>query len=581
MMTVETAFKPIVTRGLRIAILLAVLLVVNTVVGDETDQVTQASADSGSAAAIEAYAQRLRRPDVVVTSKSLVELAIMSANARIPIDYRSFGKDVRSREKLKRLSNKKRDLNQKLLDEYTEAAWLNAPTKQPVIQARTLLQLFRLTYGIRPFEKRPVPRERLELVRNSVVAVFEQLPPDVQILFLESLWRQLGGRELLPALRKFIEVAPERDIADGNPVPIDWALLRIHELDPKEGRRLIVAEMQRATPRATVLSLARLPNRSIPKLDAVLASRLEESLGGPGRHDGELAAALVGRYGSSAIYDRVRKVYGNDGGSWACDAQASMLAYFVRHDPKQGSLLINQALDSRKQTGCFRNVLTDVASKFKSPVLEGIAIRRLQDSSLNVATDAISILKQHGSSASEAALWRRFQNWHDDWMARADELAAATDGSPEQAQIRLEGSLVFALASGNNWITPPRKLARLRELCVTDRNRMRVTGMIEKWQDLAIQFHSGANGEFDSARIPRRTGWSRYSRINNDAWFVAQYRAGSVSELKHLLSRLPKGSTLSFPNGMLSDAKVEQRLFDALSAHATRHGLTLRRSISD
>ena len=51
----------------------------------------------------------------------------------------------------------------------------------------------------------------------------------------------------------------------------------------------------------------------------------------------------IARYGSAAIYDRVRNVYGDSGGKWACVLQASMLAYFLRHNPKVGAELLRSA----------------------------------------------------------------------------------------------------------------------------------------------------------------------------------------------------------------------------------------------
>ncbi len=72
-------------------------------------------------------------------------------------------------------------------------------------------------------------------------------------------------------------------------------------------------------------------------MDDLLATRLEDSISD--LYDVELAAALVARYGSAAIYDRVRIAYGDDGKNWLSDVRVSMLAYLVRHNPREGGQL--------------------------------------------------------------------------------------------------------------------------------------------------------------------------------------------------------------------------------------------------
>jgi hypothetical protein len=332
---------------------------------------------------------------------------------------------------------------------------------------------------------------------------------------------------------------------------------------------LILAELRRERPRASLHSLALLPDRPIPELDDSLATRLEQSI--ENLYDAELAAALVARYGSAAIYDRIRRVYGDQGGSWACNLQASMLAYFLRHNPQEGRQLVTQALDARDRTGCYRTLLTDVAGEQMTAELERIAIGRLDDENLEIAGDALRVLQRHGSAAAEEIIWKRFARWHAAWKDRVGELKVVVGGSQTDPQVRFETALVNAVIYGRNWFTDPPKLKRLRSLCLTESNRTLVDHRLDSWREpVAIQFSAGTESEFPSARPSFQRGTPSY-----DCWYVAQYTAHSLAAVKELLARFPQGTTLSFPTGMLSDPQAEEQLFGDLQQYVAALGLKL------
>lgn len=524
------------------------------------------------AAAVDELQRRLKVPDFVVTAEFLFELGRLAADAQHPIDYSAFRADKDSQEELDRLRKEHSALEQKLSVQYFGAAWAAAETKEPLIRARSLLELFRFADYSHIVDQGLLTPERLARIRAAVLAVFERLPESDQTLLLTSQWRQFGGSEFLPALRRFIAVAPEREDGAYSPLPLDTALRRVLELAPDEGRSLILAELRRDRPRATLDSLTLLPDRPIPELDDSLATRLEKSV--DNLYDAELAAALVARYGSAAIYDRVRKVYGDKGGSWACDLQASMLAYFVRHHPEEGTQLVNHALDAREHTRCYRTVLSDVARVHMVAELERIAVARLDDEDLEIATDALRLLRLHGSAVSEQVLWRKFERWRAVWKDRVGELTVAESGAQTDPHVRFENSLVDALVYGRNWFTGPQKLKRLRTLCLTEPNRAVVDYLLKGWDEpVAIQFSVGTETEFPSARPSRQRGTPTY-----DSWHVAQYWAHSLAELKTLLARFPAGTTLSFPAGMLTDARAEEELAAELKQYCTSHALKLVRA---
>jgi len=523
------------------------------------------------AAAIEELKRRLDVPDFVVTARFLFDLGHLAADVQVPIDYWAFRDGKGSREELDRLTKEHRASKQRFFVEFFHAAWAAAEKKEPLVRARSLFELFQFGSYSHMRDEALLTPERLAQIRAAVLPVFERLPALDQERLLKSHWRRFGGVDFLPALRRFIAVAPEYEEGDNWPSPLDLAFRRVLELAPDEGHALILAELRRPRPRATLNSLTLLPDQPIPELDDSLATRLEESISD--LYDAELAAALVARYGSAAIYDRVRKVYGDKGGRWACDLQASMLAYFVRHNPKKGGQLVKQALDARKHTGCYRTVLSNVGRIHMTAELERIAIERLDDKSLEVAGDAVRLLRKHGSAAAEQVIWQRFERWHAAWKDRVDELKVVDKGQQTDPKVHFEYALVDALIYGRSWFTDPAKLKRIRSLCVTQPNRTRVDYVLDRWREpMAIQFSSGSESEFPSVRPPVT---SFGSPPRNDRWHLAQYSAYSLAELKKLLARFPKGTTLSFPTGMLTDAQAEQRLFADLQQHVASHGLKL------
>ncbi len=529
-------------------------------------------------AAVEELERRLEAPEFAVTADFVTSLARLAADARLPVDESAFGRDDESQAKLDRLNDEHETLEQTLFLKYSEAAWVAAEKKQPPARARTLLEwLPESTLAYRR-DPQPPSAERLARVGAAVRAVFAQLPAAEQSRVLGQQWKRLGGTEFLPVLRRFIASTPERLERDyDRDSLVDLAFRRMIELAPEEGTALIQAELRRPRPRATMDTFKLLPARPIPELDDSLATRVEEM--DIGLDAEELAATLAARFGSSAIYDRVRKVYGNDAGSWPCDYQAAMLAYLIRHNPREGAQLVNQALDATapNQTRCFRSVLTDVARVHMSAELERIAIERLNDKNPEIASNAIWTLQGYGSAAAEQALWRRFEKWHDTWKDRVGELTVADNGSQTAPQVQLELSLIDALSHANNWITDRAKLERLRALCLTKRRQQHVDEMLDHWREpVAIHFNPGTDGEFPSAARAKSYAFP-FPAVENQ-WWVTQYFAHSLADLKKLLARFPAGTTFGFPTGILTDPVAEQRLFDDLQESLAPHGMKLVKS---
>jgi hypothetical protein len=531
------------------------------------------------AAAVEELQRPMDAAEFVLTAQFFVDLVALAVDAQQPIDYDAASEDRQSPDELSKLERERFLIERSLWAKYFDSAWAAAETRPPLVRARSLLQLFTLVGDTGRGFTTPLSTARAESLRSAVLSVFDQLPSSDQYWLLESQWRRLGGPDWLPALRALVATAPQPDQTPGQPGALDLALERILDLAPQEGRSLILAEIRRAKPRATAESLTRLPNEPIPALDDLLAMRLEESLGDL---DGAVfAAKLVARYGSPAIYARVRKTYGDTPGNWACSLQASLIAYFLRHDPQEGTTLLNQALGERERTGCYRTVLADVARTNMSLALERVAIQHLDDANREIAANAVAVLGSHGSPAAEQSLWDTFQKWHNAWEGRVDELTAAVKGSQVDPQVRFEQSLVHALARSNRWIANRQKLDRMRELCLTPSSQADVERCINAWQGpVAIKFSPGDDGEFGSAD-GGAPGDGLSGSPDEDTWTVAQYFAQSLADLKKLLVRFPADTTFLFPVHALNDPQAEERLFTELQECLAPSGSKLFKAAAD
>ena len=244
-------------------------------------------------------------------------------------------------------------------------------------------------------------------------------------------------------------------------------------------------------------------------------------------------------------------------GKMACAIQAPLLAYFLRVDPRQGGLLLEESLEARKDTRCFESELGEVANLFMSPEVRQAAIKHLNDSNMVVAIQSAAVLSQHGTLDDESLLWNRLQEWRAEWQGRNPELELKTeDGSPiRPAQLELE--LVRAIARGRGWLMDSDRFKRLQQLCLTE---------------TALRELSSIMRESESREI----GISSSYPIGHHYFRVAQYEFQSFDDFKEKLGQFSKGTTFT---ALKDDDPVVERLFDKIEGVLNARGMKLDRSV--
>ncbi len=518
--------------------------------------------------AVDVLERRLMSPDFVVTATLTRELASLAAEVQMPDETSPLGDTAKARARQEQFENERNELEKRLCRKYSKAAIAAAATKQPLARAQTLLE--RLPENVLDQDRDPEPPspEFLSQIRDAVIPVFDQLTTEEQMRVLGPHWKRIGGKDFLPLLRRFIAAAPDVDDSHYGTDVLDLAFRRLWELAPEEGAALILTEIRRPRPRATIATFKLLPDRPIPDLDDLLIKRVRMRVEESDR-DQVLATRMLARYGSPAVYDEVRRAYRLHRHYWS-PQRAAMLAYLIRHNPKYGASLLKRALNA-PEGNVYHSIFTDVAEAYSSPGLERVAIQFLDDQNPENVEKAVWFLGGHGSAAAEQVLWGRLEKSHAAWKDREPEMPAA--------DAELEASLVRAISHSPHWITDKSKLSRLRMLCVTKASQDEVDHILSAWREpIEIRFQPGLDGEFYSAVF--RSG-SNYNPMEDYWWVAGQYHACTLAELKTLMARLPSKVTFQFPTGMLADAAVEQKVFDELEESLASNGQKLVRRSRD
>ena len=424
--------------------------------------------------------------------------------------------------------------------------------KQGFARAESLLTLLDDNFdapssiGLSPIQIDEVVAQRKFWVAQ-LITVFTDLPTTDQELALhESRWPMIRSTQMLPVLRRILQnTTPLLQNQNYEAFQVyNLAAQRLYELSPAEGRRFILKRIASLRPLIDEKVLYGLPDKRLPQLDNTLAKNLE--------HGG--SCGLVARYATPAILPRVKKVFGDGAGHWACAPQADILGYFLRTDPAFGISQFSKALSSRNVTGCYHPLFTDVGQWGMGPALERIAVEHLSDPDDEVAANAAEALGRYGSPAAEAPLWKRLQAWHDQWQGKAPGTA--------YLQTHLAATLAHALATAPAWRADAAALARLQQLCLT--RDVRWNANVDRIQNSS----PGKVSVFAHTVQPDNS-------LDLDEWQVDQYTLGSVEALEQKLRQYPRGTVFGWEVPSYTDSPRTRRVFQNLQAFLQKNGMRL------
>ncbi len=518
--------------------------------------------------AVKEMEKRLEAPDQPVSGEYLRTLSLIAAslrqNEQSPSTAARRGDDQQAKaaaEAWRMLG----DSRQKLQVQYAERLMSALPRKQGKAKAITLHTLLELAWNSSLQSVRtgsismgraqgPDP-EIIKKLAPEIIAVFDDLPANIQTGLLGYQWKQVVSPAILPVLRRILKdkSADKRsyEVRDSKSL----ALRRLYELAPDEGRKMIIEELRRPNPNVNSVTLSLLPDETLPELEERLVENLEKRSG-----DLFVISQLIERYATESVATRVRAFYGDKAGNWACSIQSALLAYFLRVDEAAGIELVKRELDARGEgyTHCYASLLPGVAKLRATAGLEALAIEHLDDPDPEVVINAASMLGQRGSIDAEKPLWQRLDKWLQEWKGRAEELPKTFDSShPNFWPKQIGQALRQALSQSSVWLLDGEKLERLRQSCMD--------------KDELQQFDHQAGKLSGEITVSFQPGYDRWGYAQ-----VAHYQCDSLSALKSKLGQFPKDTTFIW-DSYSQDPQAADQVFSDLKAFLGEKGMRLKK----
>jgi hypothetical protein len=510
--------------------------------------------------------RRLEEPDQIVSDLYLRTLshlaALLQRKEQLPSPTER-PKDERQAKVAAEAWRTWWDSMQKLQFQYTERLVSALPRKQGQARAIAVPILLEMLWNnslqsLQPSLTGPRRPEGLnpEIIKKlapEIIAVFDDLPANIQMGLLGYRWKQLADPAMLPIVRRILSANPA-NISPNEGVELrNLAVRRLYELAPDEGRKLILEELRRPNPSVNAATLGLLPDETLPELDETLVENLEKRRG-----DLFVLSQLIERYATASVSPRVKAFYSDKAGQWACSIQSSLLAYLLRTDAAMGIDLIKQALAARgkEYTHCYASLLLEVAKLRMTPELEALAIEHLDDPDPEVVIQAASTLGQYGSIDAEKPLWQRLEKWLQEWKGRTEEFPKNFDSShPNFWHKQVGQALRQALSQSPAWLMDREKLEKLRQSCLD--------------KDELQQFNYQAGDLSGEIRIDFQQGYEGWGNAQ-----VAHYQCNSLPALKMKLSQFPKNTTFIW-SSYSQDQSAAERVFSELKSFLEEKGMKL------
>lgn len=406
-----------------------------------------------------------------------------------------------------------------------------------------------------------LPQQTTDRLVNQLLSMFDQLPLNEQNNLLTYGWDQIKNPAMLPLLRRYAQSyrdfpeMRESNAYDSLQLSAS-ALERWYELDPVAARPAIIKEITRPRPRFDARVLGILPDETLPEVDFVLA---EHFMASDDLDASSHLASLIARYATAAILPQVTERLDAHNGKWACSIQSPILAYVLRVSPALARTRIEGALAARGKnfSACNHELFQAVSAIRYDPVLEEIAVHSLDDANPEVAMTAATMLGQYGSPAAEAALWRRFTSWSEQWTRHESELDLAPgDRSNDRIyQLGLGQNLIQAITTGQSWLSDKNKLQRLAGQTAVRRLHQQLDNYLKIWDDqpLTVFFNSTPTG-FEA--------------------LIAQYELHTIAALKEKLAQFPAGTKFFLSTSQTRTTANDEALAE-LRAFLSAHGMSV------
>lgn len=384
----------------------------------------------------------------------------------------------------------------------------------------------------------PFPRPVIAVA----VADFDRFPAQSQEWLLEDGWARVRSSLMLTVVRRLAE--------NGN----GHALLRWLELDPPAARAFVREEIVRPKPRFSSFYL-RLPNTTLPGQEAQIAANFVAQ-----RNTKELmrSATLLYRYATGAVMPTVLPFIDAKESVWPCSVLFPTLAYLLKVSPTNAEQSLQQALAGTHRWACqpgnyapeSNNFFTDLGFLEPSPILDRLALGKIDKGPGPLADNAATYLRNYGSPSTKPLLYNQIARWrHKLVESGGEERVKRRKGTnKDNALANFVTILGNAYASAQGWLLSPKEAAALRTLMGAQRTHQET-----------CTFHCGAS--LGTGKAPGR--YLIYSWVNQRFdlkpspfdflnprerlhYRINQYCCRNLKALKDKISQFPTGSTFDF-----------------------------------
>lgn len=535
------------------------------------------------AEAIAAMQREISSPDHPITQDFLYMLTKLQIAGEAPEDPPTYGGGLQDwRESFGKMAAHQLEVRKAALAAVVAAL----PRKTGRAHALTLVTLATEKSDL-------LDKETAAQMRRQLIAEWSNLPEKTRADLIQTGWPPLDGTEALPILRGIASQPPPHfgnaggfacyattQVQCSVVMSRNKALKRIFELDPAEGRSLILRDLsdpeaQPSLSLVKMLSSAQLRpfvQRAVQRIESSTHVRPFVPLQPTETSDARpWDYSFVEEFADKSALGSLKAKFKEDndhlpkGG--CIEYAVPMLRYFLRVDPKVGAREVQAQLAAGKVTGCYPTLLEDLGASL--PSVEQFAIVDLDDPDLIVSSSSARALGRWGTAKAEPALWARLARFHQEWPTGVGELTLTDKDTSARLQAldNLERTLMYSIVSGSNWICGPEKLMRLREL-VSRQNRRDLSHWIDEWE-----------GE-DGPLIIDPNYWGEENRLS---FSITQLPYSNLDEeqIRVKLAQLPNGSKLYFQTytaeqtGSPVSTEKQQAVLQGLRKYAAQFGVTI------
>lgn len=505
------------------------------------------------AEAIAAMQREINSPDHPITQDFLVMFTKLQIAGEAPGDPATYGGGLQNwRESWRKMEAHEREVKKAALTAMAAAL----PQKVGRTRALTLEALATERSDL-------LNKETASQLRRQLIADWGDLPEKTRRDLIRDRWPLLAGPEMLPILNEIVShPAPPFPYRTEESMTRDAGLKHIFELDPAEGRSLILRDLNDPKGQPSISLVKLLSSKELRPVVQQAVQRIERS---EARDVDYHIVELFGDKSALRSLEAKFKVDNDHLPKGRCIPYAvPMLRYFLGVDPKVGAAEVQASLDARKATGCYPTLLEDLGTSL--PKVEQLAISDLDDADLKVSTSAAQALGRWGTAKAEPALWARLGRFHQEWPTGVGELPLTDKDTSARVQAldNLETTLVNSIVRGTNWICGPEKFIRLRAL--TSRQHWAdFSHLTEEWEERQPWILTPYWGPEEIGLI----------------FTVLQYLNLDEGQIRVKLSQLPSGSKLYFQTytaeQMSSPVSMEkqQAVLQGLRKYAAQFGVTI------